>query len=274
MSSLATMPAVLPTNENAARIWNSGGAKYDCISRQIADAIEHCVDRLKPEVGEHVLDVATGTGWAARRIAARGARVMGVDICTTALNAARSLHDHGEIVFQLGDAEALPFEDASFDAVASTFGVMFCADPEAAASELARVCKPGGRMSLAVWDAKGGVHDMFRIMSKYKPRSANPDAPTPSPFDWSSELRLHELLGPCFDLRIERAVSWYREKRAEDAWRTFATAYGPMKKLVANLDFMKAAELRREFIEYHQQHATPAGILVPRDYLIITGIRK
>ncbi|MCA9201198.1 MAG: class I SAM-dependent methyltransferase, partial [Planctomycetales bacterium] len=140
-----TSSVVLPENEPAAKVWNSGGANYDRISRQIADAIEHCVDRLNPQAGENVLDVATGTGWTARRIAARGANVTGVDICSTALETARSIDNSRQINFQVGDAEALQFDDATFDAIASTFGVMFCGAPERAASELARVCKPGGR---------------------------------------------------------------------------------------------------------------------------------
>jgi cyclopropane fatty-acyl-phospholipid synthase-like methyltransferase len=82
----AKSTVVLQENEQAANVWNSGGRHYDRISRQIADAIEHCVDRLGPQAGDNVLDVATGTGWTARRIAARGAKVTGVDISSTALD--------------------------------------------------------------------------------------------------------------------------------------------------------------------------------------------
>ena len=270
-SYLAETAAILAKNEQAAKVWNSGGEHYDRISRQISDAIEHCVDRLAPARGERILDVATGTGWTARRIAEREAAVTAVDICSTALDTARSLDRRSQISFQLGDAEALPFNSSDFDAVASTLGVMFCGDPEAAARELARVCKPGGRLALAVWDTRGGVYDMFRIISKFKPTL---DKPSPSPFAWSSEDRLNELLGRWFEVRVERAVSFYREENAERAWSEFSKAYGPLKTLIQTLDDETLRDLRTEFIDFHRQFETPLGILVPRDYLVVAGQRK
>ena len=171
--------AVLPTNAQAARTWGAGGEKYDQISRGIADAIEHAVDALDPQPGEHILDVATGTGWAARSIAARGAVVTGVDLGAEVIEAAKALSTG--IEFRIGDAEALPFPDNHFDAVISTFGVMFARDPEAVAAELARVVRPGGRISLANWAVGGSVHDMFKLIRSYKPAE---EKPAPSPFEW------------------------------------------------------------------------------------------
>jgi ubiquinone/menaquinone biosynthesis C-methylase UbiE len=119
--------------------WNAGGAAYDRVSATVADAIEHCVLRLDPQPGEHVLDVATGTGLTARRVAARGATVVGIDLGADLIAAAAAAASATGLKsdFRVGDAEKLQFENHSFDAVISTFGVMFVRDPQAAAAELA-----------------------------------------------------------------------------------------------------------------------------------------
>src|SRR4051812_3314895 len=132
-----------PHNERPAKVWSSGGSNYDAVSRGIADSIEHCVLRLNPQRNERILDLATGTGWTSRVVARRGAVVTGVDIATALLEAAerQAAAEQLPIRYVEGDAERLPFEDASFDAIVSTYGVMFASRPEAAAKELARVCR-------------------------------------------------------------------------------------------------------------------------------------
>ena len=270
-SSAALHDPILPQNEQSAAVWNSGGRHYDRISRQIADAIEHCVDRLDPQPDETILDLATGTGWTARRVKERESFVTGVDISATAITTAWELDPQGEILFQIGDAESLALATASFDAVISTFGVMFCNDSESAAKEIARVCRPGGRMALAIWDATGGVYDMFRMISRYQSKKSSSGS---SPFDWSDEQRLHQLFGRHFDLSVERAVSYYRERTPEEAWLAFSKGYGPLKMLLANLNSDSAKALQEEFIAFHEEYRTPLGILVPRPYLIVSGTRN
>jgi len=159
-------------NAASSAIWSSGGAAYDEISRGILDAIEHCTNRLAPRRDGQVLDVATGTGWAARRLAARGFQVTGLDFAPDMLATAGDLAaaQNHDIAFELGDAEALPYADASFDAIVSSFGIMFVQHPEDAAEELARVCKPGGRIALATWTPDGNVFEMFKIMKAYMPQ--------------------------------------------------------------------------------------------------------
>ncbi|MDH5394597.1 MAG: class I SAM-dependent methyltransferase [Gammaproteobacteria bacterium] len=126
---------------------------HDRFSEDFSDALQHCVRRLNPKPDEWVLDVATGTGGSARLAATKGCRVIGLDYSEVLIKAARTLalDRHLNIQFDVGDAQQLPYADQSFDAVMSTFGVMFAAKPELVASELARVCKPGGRLALAVW---------------------------------------------------------------------------------------------------------------------------
>jgi SAM-dependent methyltransferase len=199
-----TLSPIQPHNERPAAVWSSGGAHYDAISRGIADSIEHGVLRLDPKPGERILDLSTGTGWTSRVVARHGATVIGVDIANDLLESARRRADAEglRIEYRLGDAEGLPFEDGAFDAVISTYGVMFASRPEAAAAELARVCRKGGRIALTTWAPDGNVFNMFGVMKRYMPAPAA--AAPPSPFAWGSIERVRELLGDAFELRFER----------------------------------------------------------------------
>jgi SAM-dependent methyltransferase len=263
-------PEVLPENRQAARMWGSGGSGYDRISRGIADAIEHAVDRLDPRLGERVLDIGTGTGWTARRAAARGAEVTGIDIGEDVIETARALDPEGRIDFRVADAEALPFPDRHFDGVISTFGIMFCGDPERASQELARVCKPSGRLSLATWAPHGSVFEMFKLIRSYMPP---PKKVTPSPFEWGDTDRLVDLLGDGFNLGFEEATSFYRESSGGGAWQAISSGFGPVVAALQNLDEEGAARLRFDFETFHEQYRTGAGILVPRPYVITAGRR-
>jgi SAM-dependent methyltransferase len=266
---------ILPHNRSGARTWNAGGEAYDHISRQIADAIEHAVDRLEPRPGERVLDVATGTGWAARRIAERGAKVTGIDFSESVVATARELSSGGESSFEVADAEQLPYPDGRFDAVLSTFGVMFCARPDRAARELARVCRPGGRLALATWPPSGSVHEVFDMIGSYR-RSVPTTAGSkpPSPFDWGDTGRLVELLGDDFDLGFEEGTTYYRARDGAAAFETFASGFGPIVTLLEELDEETAESFRREFELFHERHRTGVGVLVPRQYLVTVGRRR
>lgn len=266
----------LPHNVGVAEIWDAGGGGYDEISRGILDSIEHCVNRLYPDEQEQILDVATGTGWAARRVAEWGASVVGVDISSDALDVARSISRRMglDIDYRLGDAEALPFEDASFDGVVSTCGVMFASRPEEAARELGRVCRPGGRIALTTWAPDGNVFAMFRVIKAYMPPPSDPDKAPPSPFEWGRPERVEELLGREFKLTFEEGVSYYREPTGEAAWNTFAAGYGPVKKLAAKLDEERREAFKQDFVAFHEQFRTPLGICVPREYVLVYGERR
>jgi SAM-dependent methyltransferase len=228
-------PMIEEHNARSAAVWNSGGAAYDEISRSVADAIEHCVSRLAPQAGEKILDVATGTGWTARRLAQHGARVVGIDLGPDLIEAARRYAGQQKlrIEFRVGDAERLPFADDDFDAVVSTFGVMFATRPERAAAEIARACRKGGRLALTTWLPGSNVFQMFMAMKPYLPPVASPP---PSPFEWGRPERVRELLGREFDLRFEQGRSQYHVANGEAAWRMFETGYGPTRSLAAGLD--------------------------------------
>ena len=274
MSGRATIYETIQShNERPAAVWSAGGSDYDQISRGIADAIEHCVVRLNPQPGERILDLATGTGWTSRAIARRGATVMGVDIAADLLVAARARAEaeYLPIQYRLGDAESLPFETGEFDAVVSTFGIMFASRPEAAAEELARVCRKGGRIALTTWAPDGNLFKMFQVMKRYAPQAPSP-AP-PSPFEWGRTERIQQLLGPTFGLRFEKGISYYREPSGEAAWNTFSKGYGPTRTLAASLDPARRGMFHEAFAAFHDGFRTELGICVPREYVLTVGVR-
>jgi ubiquinone/menaquinone biosynthesis C-methylase UbiE len=260
-------------NVKAQSVWNSPAGRYDEISRSIADAIEHAVERLSPKAGERILDLATGTGWASRVLAQRfaGVKVVGADIADQMLDHARAAaaQHRLEIDYRHADAEQLPFRDGEFDGVVSTFGVMFAGNPDAAAAELSRVVKPGGRVVLATWKPDGNVFRMFGVMKKFMAPS-----PARSPFEWGNVARVQELLGANFDLRFEEATNRFRYASGEQAWKLWVNHYGPTKSLAASLDDARREELERDMIAWHETFASPLGFEQPRDYLVVRGTRK
>lgn len=265
--------AAEPAEPAAAHMWGLGGAAYDRVSFAISDALAHAAQRLNPKPGERHLDVATGTGWSARNLAAAGARVAAVDFSPALLEAARRLSAHLDppIDFRLAEAERLPFEEAAFDGVISTFGVMFAAEPERAAAELARVCRPGGRLALATWAPDGSVAAFFGLIGAHT--GAPP--PEPSPLAWGDPERLQALLGTAFELDFEQGVSEAFHDDVDDVWSWYARGFGPVRQLVETLDAERLAAFRRDLEAYHRHYETPAGRLrIRREYLVTVGRRR
>lgn len=263
-------------NLKAQAVWNSPAGRYDEISRSIADAIEHAVERLQARPGERILDLATGTGWGSRVIAQRtlGVKVVGVDIADQLLDHARraAATQRLDIAYQQGDAEQLPFAAGEFDAVISTFGAMFATEPKAVAAELARVVRPGGRVVLATWKPDSNVFHMFGVM---KPFMAPPAQPAPpSPFEWGKPGRVQELLGEAFELTFEDGTNRFRYGSGEEAWQLWVNHYGPTKWLAQSLDDQRREELRRNMITWHETFASSLGFDQPREYLITRAIRR
>jgi SAM-dependent methyltransferase len=267
---------VQPHNLKAQATWNSPAARYDEISRSIADAIEHAVERLQPAPGERVLDLATGTGWASRVLAQRfsGLQITGADIADRLLEHARASARalNLPIEYRHADAERLPFADGQFDAVVSTFGVMFAGNPKAAAGELARVVRPGGRAVLAVWKHDSNVFHMFGVMKRFMPPPPQP--PPASPFEWGRPERLHELLDGAFDLEIEEGTNPFRYGSGAQAFDLWVNHYGPAKALATNLDDVRREEFRRAMVAWHETFPSPLGFEQPRQYLIARARRR
>ena len=263
---------VLAHHRIAAEIWGQGGAAYDLISFGLSDALGHAAQRLNPKPGHSVLDIATGTGWTARNVARLGARVTATDIAAPLLEAARGLSGplSDRIVFQQADAELLPFADAEFDGVISTFGVIFAQHHDKAAAEMARVCRKGGRLALAVWAPHGAVEDFFGVIGPYS------DAPPPaaSPLAWGDPDYVRRLLGDWFELEFEPGINNAYFDTAQDTWEWYARGFGPMSSLVSSLPPDRVAALKRDVDAYHGHYATKAGLHIKREYLVVIGRRR
>jgi ubiquinone/menaquinone biosynthesis C-methylase UbiE len=263
---------VLAHHKPAATMWGRGGKAYDEVSFVISDALAHAAQRLNARPGEHVLDVATGTGWAARNVARAGATVTAVDISPELLAAATDISAHIQppIEFQLADAEQLPFDDGVFDGVISTFGVMFAVNQEAAAAELGRVCRPGGRLALATWAPEGAVAEFFGVIAKHA------DAPPPpsSPLAWGDPAHVEKLLGNSFELKFEKGVSNAYHGSAEDIWDWYTRGFGPLRQLVETLPPDRVERLKKDFDDYHNHYAVAAGLHMKREYLLTIGRRR
>jgi SAM-dependent methyltransferase len=243
----------------AAELWGAG--EYERIAERFAPIHDELVARLAPRRGERWLDVATGTGEVALRAARAGAEVAGVDIAPKLLEQARAKSP--EIEWVEGDAQALPFADASFDVVSSNFGVIFAPDPDAAARELARVCR--GRLGLTAWRPNEGLHAICaRFAEEEAPRT---DA-------WGSEEGVGALLGGAFELELEERVWNLEGQSPEDVWKLMSTGAPPVKALVDSLEPARRQEFRAEMLDYWGRFRTRDGVSEPRRYLLVVGRRR
>ncbi|MDA7430532.1 methyltransferase domain-containing protein [Primorskyibacter aestuariivivens] len=260
-------------NMTETDVWGTGGAAYDPISFGLSDGIGHAVQKLCPAPGEKVLDLGTGTGWAARLVAGLGADVTGLDMSEPMIRAARELSAHLEtrLRFRKGAAEALPFDDATFDGVISTYGVMFASQPDRAISEMARVLRPGGRMALTTWaETEGYIADFFAVIGHHS------DAPPPeaSPFDWGNEDWLRDHLGRQFDISVEPLTTTYFAPDAATVWHKYRQGFGPVRATYDALPPDRAEAFRADFIAMQEHYAGASGLRITRKALLVSGRRR
>ncbi len=202
-------------------MWGSGN--YAAVAERITKTGELVVERAGVEPGMDVLDVACGTGNATIPAAKAGARVTGLDFSPVMLEIARerSADAMVEIDFVEGDAQELPFEDASFDRVLSTFGHMFAPDHQRTAAEMRRVLRPGGVIAVACWAPEGSIGRMFRTLAELVPP---PPGATP-PILWGTEGHVRELLG---DAEFERHEIEWTDESPESYARFMLDSFGPL----------------------------------------------
>jgi ubiquinone/menaquinone biosynthesis C-methylase UbiE len=192
MVAPSSLPDLAAAKAGQRQAWAAGD--YARFAAVFVPLSERFCDAADLRAGQRVLDVATGSGNTAIAAARRFCAVTGVDYVPALLARARerAAVEGLAIEFREGDAEALPFADASFDAVLSTFGTMFAPDQQQAARELLRVCRPGGTIALANWTPEGLVGEILRAMGRHLPP---PPAMVPSPLSWGTEARLCVLFG-------------------------------------------------------------------------------
>jgi SAM-dependent methyltransferase len=240
----------------------------------IAETGRDLVDACGITPGERVLDIAAGSGNASFRAAIAGAEVVASDLSPALLEAGQAEHDDPRITWTEADAEALPFDDASFDVVISCVGVMFAPHHQVAADELLRVCRPGARIGLLNWTPEGFIGQMFATMKPYAP--APPPGVQPPPL-WGSEDHVRELFGDGVEdvqatrrrLRVDRFAS------AGEFREFFKARYGPTIAVYkANAaDPERTAALDRDLDALAERYGVAGGSM-EWEYLLLTAQRR
>jgi SAM-dependent methyltransferase len=273
MTAVATPTDIGALKTRLKATWMDGD--YDAFSRLMESSAVEFLDRLQIKPGSAVLDVACGSGQLALIAARRGARVAGVDIAANSIRVARSraAAEGLDATFEEGDAEALPYPDASFDVVATIFGAMFAPRPELVAAELVRVCRPGGTIAMANWTKEGFIGQMFKTIARF---IAPPGMP--SPVLWGDEAVVRERFGTTLsDLRLTRVIYQFDYPFGPaDVVEFFRTNYGPTTRAFANLGESEREALRADLVSLwtsNNKAAAPSRTQVDAEYLEVVGVR-
>lgn len=253
--------------------WTSGD--FGLIAESYAPGAVEFVGRLKLQPGERVLDVACGAGNLTLPAARSGASVTGQDFAPNLLaqGRARAKAEGLAIQFDENDAEDLPYDDASFDTVMTMFGAMFAPRPEVTAAELARACRPGGRIAMANWTPGGFIGQMFKIVGQHVP----PAPGMPSPLLWGDEATVRERFnGSMAELQLtRRSITFHFPFNAAGVVEYFRRYYGPTFKAFAALDENGQVALHQALEEHWSAHnQSRNGVTrVESEYLEVVAIR-
>ena len=262
--------ASLKIRQQAA--WSSGN--YAVVGTTLQIVGEQLCETLDLRAGSKVLDVAAGNGMASLAAARRWCDVTSTDYVPALLECgrARASADGLPIEFIEADAEYLPFGDSEFDVVVSTFGVMFTPNQEKAASELLRVCKPGGRIGLANWTPEGFIGQVFKTLGKYLP----PPSGAKSPALWGTRAALEEMFGAqSRSIKAEPRLFNFRYRSPEHFLDVFRTFYGPVLKAFAALDTTSQQNLRNDLhaLIVRMNKSGDTTMVVPSEYLEVVITR-
>lgn len=261
----------LKTRQHGA--WSSGD--YAVVGTTLQIVGESLCEALDLRAGQRVLDVAAGNGNASLAAARRWCDVVSSDYVPALLEGARRRAEAERlpIQFQEADAEALPFPDQSFDAVVSTFGVMFTADQDRAASELVRVCRSGGKIGLANWTPDGFIGQLFKTIGKHVP----PAPAAKSPARWGTREQLAQWFEPqASSLKTAARTFVFRYRSPEHWLDVFKTYYGPILKAYAALQPAAQAELTRDLLSLVDRfnRSGDGTMVVPGEYLEVVVTRS
>jgi len=253
--------------------WATGD--FNAVAMTIVPVSEAVVAAVNPHAGQKVLDIACGSGNTALVAARRFCDVTGIDYVPALIERARqrAAADGVQAEFREGDAQALPFPNAMFDAVFSTFGVMFAPNQDLAARELLRVCKPGGRIGLANWMPAEYGGDFFRTIAKYAP----PPAGLKPPLRWGTEEGLRELIGGGTSaIRTERKVVTMYYRSIDHAIETFRNFFGPMARAFQAIDAAGQNALRSDVATLFDRYnrATDGTLAMEAAYLQAVATRS
>jgi ubiquinone/menaquinone biosynthesis C-methylase UbiE len=273
------MDAVTPVTIDISAIksrqrtaWSSGDYARIGITLQIVG--EMLCEAVDLRSNQRVLDVAAGNGNATLAAARRFAEVVSTDYVGALLDRGRERAEADclPITFQEADAEALPFADASFDVVLSTFGVMFTPNQQQAANELMRVCRPGGKIGMANWTPQSFVGKLFKAIGKYVP----PAPGMKSPALWGNAAHLDALFGSQATVAVESKNFVFRYKSPEHWVETFRNYYGPVVKAFAAIDPQAREALTADLYALIDEfnHAEDGTLVAPSEYLEVVVTKK
>jgi SAM-dependent methyltransferase len=251
-----------------SEIWSVGS--YERIAARFAPVHDQLIELLAIAPGERLLDLASGTGEVAIRAGRAGATVTAIDIAEPMIEKARRrAEEEGvEVTFDLGDVEYLPYDDASFDVLASAFGLIFAPDHANVASELARVSRPGGRLGFTAWKPNPKLGELYRRFS---------DEPIEGreAYEWGREDHVEDMLAQDFELEFVDGTLWLEAGSGEEIWRLFSESAPPVIALIERLDAEAGEEFHRAFVDlYESYRAKDGGVRAPRRYLLVVGRRK
>lgn len=261
--------------DRARMLWSTGG--FDRVAARLVLVSELLCRSVDVHAGERVLDVAAGSGNTAISAARRGAQVTASDFVESLLEAAQTRAEMEGLILAtaVADAQALPFDDGSFDVVLSTFGAMFAPDQQRAADELLRVCRQGGRIGLANWVPEGLMARNQAIVQKYVPRSPG-SASIRRPTEWGHEARLRELLGDRIsELRSEPRTIDLCAGSAAELVEFNRTWFGPVRAAFAHLDKQDQARLSAELTAELERfnRATDGTLVAEAEYIEVIAVR-
>lgn len=269
----APTPDLATVKQRQQQAWASGD--FAMVAARIVLVAEQLCDSADLHAGWRVLDVATGSGNAAIAAARHGCTAVGIDYVPTLLERGRLRAEAEGLDVELleGDAEALPFPDASFDAVTSVFGSMFAPDHEQAAAELLRVCRPGGTIALANWAPQGFIGDLFRTVGAHVP----PPAGVRSPMLWGTESHLRELFGDAIvGLETAERTFTFRFRSPEEFVSFFRTWYGPTLKAFAALEGDARDALEHDLVALARRYNRLGdnATAIPSTYIEAVAVRR
>jgi ubiquinone/menaquinone biosynthesis C-methylase UbiE len=269
----STQPDLTAVKTRQQGAWSSGD--YAVVGTTLQIVGETLCEALDLRAGQKVLDVAAGNGNVTLAAARRWCEVVSTDYVPALLERGgeRAAAERLAVEFREADAEALPFPDASFDAVVSTFGVMFTADQDKAAAELVRVCKPGGKIGLANWTPDGFIGQVFKTIGKHMP----PTAGVKSPVLWGTGARITELFGvQASSIQLEQREFAFRYRSAQHWLDVFKTYYGPLLKTFGALDPKGQTALTEDLFALIKRfnRSGDATMVVPSEYLEVVVTRR
>jgi SAM-dependent methyltransferase len=246
-------------------MWASGDFAVIGTTLQIVG--ELLCEGVDLRAGERVLDVAAGNGNATLAAARRFARVTSTDYVAALLERGRrrANAEGVDVRFEVADAEALPYPDAGFDVVVSTFGVMFAPEHRQAAGEMMRVCRPGGRIGLACWTPQGFLGQLLKVVAGYVP----PMPGVQSPLLWGTDAHIQDLFAGAAKISHTARHFVFRYQSPAHWVDVFRTYYGPVHKAFAALEADRQAALEHDLLALLRRadRGGPAGLVVPAEYL-------